>query len=99
MGLKESNLIPSKNVIRPVESSTLISHGWLSVQFSVGEMSTKQDLYICNHIGKLYFSKDPSIDVGILCPRLPTPMSLTNQIQVNCMTNDHTAAVSLPNMK
>ena len=46
MGLKESNLIPSKKVIRAVGGSTLISQGWLPVQFSVGEMSTKQALYI-----------------------------------------------------
>ena len=52
MGLKESNLIPSKKVIRAVGGST-----WLPVQFSVGEISTKQALYICNNIDKLYFSK------------------------------------------
>ena len=32
-------------------------------------------------------------------PHFLTPMSLINQRQINCMTNDHTAAVSLPNMK
>ena len=99
MGLKESNLIPSKKVIRAVGGSTLISQGWLPVQFSVGEMSTKQALYICNNIDKLYFSKAAYIDVGILSPHFPTPMSLTNQRQVNCVTDDHTTAVSLPNMK
>ena len=56
MVLKESNLIPSKKVIRAVGGSTLISQGWLPVQFSVGEMLTKQALYICNNINKLYFS-------------------------------------------
>ena len=40
IGLKESNLIQSKKVIRAVGVSTLISQGWLPVQFSVGEMST-----------------------------------------------------------
>ena len=68
MGLKESNLIPSKKVIRAVGSSTLISQVWLPVQFSVGEISTKQALYICNNIDKLYFSKATCIDVGILSP-------------------------------
>ena len=85
MGLKESNLIPSKKVIH-------------SVQFSVGEMSTKQALYICNNIYKLYFSKAACIDVSILSPHFPIPMSLTNQREVNWMTYDHTAAVCLPNM-
>ena len=42
MGLKESNLIPSKKVIRAVGDSTLTTQGWLPVQLSVGEMSTKQ---------------------------------------------------------
>ena len=75
MGLKESNLIASKKVIRAVGGSTLINQGWLPVQFSVGEMSTKQALYICNNIDKLYFSKA----AGILSSCFPTPMSLTNQ--------------------
>ena len=68
IGLKESNLIPSKKVICAVEGSTLISQRWLPVKFSVGEMSTKQVLYICNNIDKLYFSKVTCIDVGILSP-------------------------------
>ena len=99
MGLKESNLIPSKKVFLAVGGSTLISQEWLPVQFSVKEMSTKQALYICNNIDKLYFSKAACIDVGILSLHFPTAMSLTNQRQVNCMTIDHTAAVSLLNMK
>ena len=41
MSLKESNLIPSKKVICAVGGSTLISQGWLPVQFSAGEMLTK----------------------------------------------------------
>ena len=79
IGFNESNLIPSKKVIRAVGGSTLISQGWLPVQFSVGEMSTKQALNVCNNIDKLYFSKAACIDVGILSPCFPTPMSLTNQ--------------------
>ena len=79
--------------------SRFISQGWLPVQFSVGQMSTKQAWYICNNIDKLYFSNATCIDIGILSPRFPTSISLMNQRQVNCMTNDHTATVSLPNMK
>ena len=76
MDLKESNLIPSKKVIRAVGGSTLISPGWLPVQFSVGEMSTKQALYICNNIDKLYFSKAACIDVGILSPPISPHLCL-----------------------
>ena len=83
MGLKGSNLIPSKKLIRAVGGSNLISQRWLPVQFCVGEMSTKQALYICNNTGKLYFSKATYIDVGILSPHFPTPISLTNQREVN----------------
>lgn len=97
MGLKESNLIPFK--IRVVGGSTLIIQGWLPVQFSVGEMSTKQALYICNNIDKLYFSKAACIDVGILFPHFPTPITMAAQSDVNWMTNGHTAAVCLPNME
>ena len=68
MGIKESNLIPSKKVIHAVGGSTLMSQGWLPVQFSVGEMMTKQAFYISKNIDKLYFSKAARIDVGILSP-------------------------------
>ena len=95
MGLKETNLIPSKKVFRALGGSTLINQWWLPVQFSVGEMSTKQASYI----DKLYFSKAPSIYVGVLAHHVPTPMSLTTQREVNWMIYDHRAAVCLPNME
>ena len=94
MGLKESNLIPFKKVIRAVGGSTLISQGCLFN--SLFEKCRQRKPYIS---AITLISKAACIDVGILSPRFPTPMTLTNQRQVNCMTNDNTAAVSLPNMK
>ena len=46
MGLKESNLIPSKKVIRAVGGSTLISQGWLPVQLSWRNVDKASLIYL-----------------------------------------------------
>ena len=98
MGLKDKNLIASKKVVRAVGGSTITCKGWLPVQFTVGERSTKQALYICDNIEKLYFSKTACIDVGILPPLLPhtcdNVASLRSQLDVGrfyicCMHSKH----------
>ena len=99
MGLKEENLIPSSKVVRAVGGSTITCRGWLPVQFTVGGKSTKQALYICDKIEKLYFSKTACMDVSILPPYFPTPMATSSHCKVNWMPGDSTSAACLPNME
>ena len=99
MGLKEGNLIPSSKVVRAVGGSTITCRGWLPVQFTVGGKSTKQALYICDKIEKLYFSKTACMDVNILPPYFPTPMATSSHCKVNWMPGDSTSAACLPNME
>ena len=60
------------------------AHGWRILldmpglatrRFKVGEKTTKQALYICRNVQILYFSKDACMDVGILPPCFPKPMT------------------------
>ena len=66
MGLSTNNLIPSRKVVCAAGGFTLICQGWLPVEFNVQSKTTKQALYICKNIQRLYFSKAARIDIGIL---------------------------------
>ena len=88
MGLKENNLIPSKKVVRTVGGFTLVCQGWLPVRFIVGKRSTKQALYVCKGIERLYFSRAACIGVGILPQCFPTPMENTNTTEASLIAND-----------
>ena len=75
MGISEKNLVPSSKKVRTVGGFSLTCQGWLPVTFKVGEKTTKQALYICRNVQILYFSKDACMDVGILPPCFPKPMT------------------------
>ena len=44
------------------------------MEFKVGNHCTKQALYICEKVDRIYFSRDGCIDIGILPPTFPHPM-------------------------
>ena len=82
MGLSQNNLIPSQKVVRTVGNYTLVCQGWIPVKFVVGEKFTKQALYICNKIDRIYFSRSACVDVGILSPQFPHLVS--DSVPVPC---------------
>ena len=73
MGLATSELIPCKKVITAVGGFTFTCHGWLPIEFTVAGISTRQPLYFCDTVNKIYFSRRGCIDVGILSPNFPLP--------------------------
>ena len=75
MGFSTDNLIPSQKVVRTVGNFTLVCRGWLPVRFIVEGKETKQALYILDKVDRIYFSKCACVDVGILSPVFPHPMS------------------------
>ena len=75
MGLSERNLVPSRKKVLFVGGFSSVYQGWLLVTFKVGKRTTKQALYICRKVQVIYFSKAAYIDVGILLPRFPKPMT------------------------
>ena len=52
---------------------TFTCHGWLPIEFTVAGISTRQPLYFCDTVNKIYFSRRGCIDVGILSPNFPLP--------------------------
>ena len=73
--LSERNLVPSRKKVRTVRAFSLVYQDWLPVTFKVGKKTTKQALYICRKVQVIYFSKATCIDVGILTPCFPKPMT------------------------
>ncbi len=74
LGLSRKHLIPSKKIVRAVGGFKLTCQGWIPMEFQVGNHCTKQALYICEKVDRIYFSRDGCIDIGILPPTFPHPM-------------------------
>ena len=75
MGILERNLVPSQKKVHTVGGFLLVCQGWLPVTFKIGDRSMKQAQYICSEVQVIYFSKAACIDVGILPPCFPKPMT------------------------
>ena len=76
MGLSEKNLAPPEKKVYTVGGFSLVCQGWLPVTFKIGKRTTKQALYICSKVQVIYFSKATCIDVSILPPCVPKPITL-----------------------
>lgn len=75
MNLNSDNLVKCHKVVKAVGGSKLISHGYLPVDITVGDRTTKQGLYISDNVERIYFSKDACVVVGILSDTFPFPMA------------------------
>ena len=78
MGLSTNNLIPSRKVVQAVGGFTLMCQGWLPMEFNIQNKTTKQALYICKKIQRLYFNKAACIDIGIQPKDFPNPAATTS---------------------
>ena len=71
-------LIPCFRRVTAVGGFHLNCHGWLPVQFQIGTYSTKQPLYICNKVDRIYFSRKGCMDTNIISKSFPFPMNTTD---------------------
>ena len=83
LGIDIKLLIPCNKRVTAVGGSVLSCRGWLPVEFNVNGQKTKQPLYICDKIDRLYFSKSACIDVSILPKSFPHPMKIDQALAVN----------------
>ena len=74
MGVQPSQLHTCNKAVKAVGGSTLICKGWLPVRFEIEEHFTKQPVYICEKVDRLYFSKQGCVQVNILSRDYPRPM-------------------------
>ena len=73
LGLTKQNLIPCNKTVTAVGNHKMNCLGWVPMEFCVNGNVTKQALYICERVERLYFSKAACKDVGILPKCFPNP--------------------------
>jgi transposase InsO family protein len=78
LGVDAGKLIPCNKRITAVGGSSLICRGWIPVDFSIGSSTTRQPLYICDKVTRLYFGRKGCTDLSILPDSFPFPMEPVN---------------------
>ena len=96
MNIVPHELIPCQKQVRAVGGSKLSCSGWLPIEFQIGDKTTKQPVYICNQVDRIYFSKKGCLDVSILPPSFPFPMASNESIHAISTHQNHLTTVSLP---
>ena len=79
LGIHNNNLIPYNKQVTAVGGSKLQCSGWFPITFQLNEHRTNQPLFICDKIDWLYFSKQGCIDLKILPPTFPSPMTIPTE--------------------
>ena len=74
LSAKITDLIPCRKTVRAVGGSTLACIGWIQVEFNIFGNITRQPVYICDKVDRLYFSRNGCSDTGILPASFPFPM-------------------------
>ena len=80
MSVRIDDLIPCKKTVRAVGGSTLACIGWMQVEFNIFGNITRQPVYICENVDRLYFSRDGCSDAKILPESFPFPMRRPNEV-------------------
>ena len=80
LGIVMKDLIPCRKRVTAVGGSVLSCMGWLPVKFRIGTNETRQPLYICDKVDRIYFSRQGCTDTNILPPSFPYPMDNQSSI-------------------
>ena len=83
MGLHMKHLIPCNKLVTAAGNHQMRCMGWLPVVFKVFGIETKQALFVCDKITRLYFSQSACKDVGILPRNFPLPSSVCS-VDIPC---------------
>ena len=90
MGLNENNLIKCNKIVRAVGGFVMNCLGWIPMEFRVANSSSKQALYICDKVNRIYFSRPGCVEVGILSRDFPYPVEELNAVgSVNTSVPDY----------
>lgn len=88
MGLNELHLIKSNKVVRAVGGFSMTCLGWIPIEFHVASRISKQALYICDKVDRIYFSRPGCVEVGILPHEFPHPMEEVNVIDTSTSSQE-----------
>ena len=75
LGFTKENLIHCNKLVTAVEGSK-ICLGWLPITFKIHDNTTTQPVYICDKVGKIYFSRKGCLEINILPALFPFPIQL-----------------------
>ena len=77
MNLSPSDLLPSFKRVTAVGGSTINCTRWLPIKFSINGNSSKQPVFVCDEVDRIYVGRQACIDLHILLPCYPHPMPPT----------------------
>ena len=77
MNLSPSNLLPCSKKVTVVGESTINCTRWLPIQFSINGNSSRQPVFVCDEVDRIYVGRQACIDLHILPPCYPHPMPPT----------------------
>ena len=78
LGIQGEHLTPCCKKVTAVGGSTLTCRGWVEVEFNIGGNTTRQPLYICDRVDRIYFGRQGCTEVSILPETFPYPMQPDN---------------------
>ena len=91
LSINMDQLIPCNKVFTALGGSKLKCNGWLPIKFQIGAQLTTQPLYICDKVGRIYFSRQGCRETNIIPPSFPYPME--KPITINDITTITTQQV------
>ena len=77
MNLSPSDLLPCSKRVTAVGGSTINCTRWLPIEFSINGNSSKQPVFVCDEVDRIYVGRQACIDLHILPPCYPHPMPPT----------------------
>lgn len=80
MNLLSSELIPCSKKVTAVGGSTINCTRWLPVEFSINGNSSKRPVFVCDKVNRIYVGRQACIDLHILPPCYPHPMTPTPRV-------------------
>jgi transposase InsO family protein len=80
IGVEPELLTPCRKTITAVGGATLTCRGWVQCEFEVGGNTTRQPVYICEKVDRIYFGREACTEVTILPQTFPFPMKESGSV-------------------
>ena len=96
--IEPSDLQPCRKRVTAVGGSVLVCKGWIDADIEVEGNHTTQQLYFCDKVDRIYFSKQGCLEAKILPPSFPHPMTshsvssllTTDELKANTINKNST---------
>ena len=82
LNLSPSDLIPCSKKVTAVGGSTIHCTRWLPIEFTINGNSSKQPVFVCDSVDRIFLGRQACIDLHILPSCYPQPMPNTTKSEV-----------------